>query len=128
MINQVTIGIPFSDNKMYVTVGFGKLVKSKKYKQWINDNIEIIKEGLVPAVNYPVKISLTVIKGWGFSEQNDTDNILKSICDILVRAEIIPDDSAKYVEGVEVKFLNFCSKRSESVTNILIIDSCASEV
>ena len=38
-----TIEEPFSANKMYAPVARGKMVKSKKYIDWIEKNVVIIK-------------------------------------------------------------------------------------
>ena len=40
------IGIPISANEMYVPINKGQLVKSKKYREWIDKNIVILKENM----------------------------------------------------------------------------------
>ena len=46
MSKSCTIGNPFSCNDMYSPIGRGKLVKTKKYKSWIEKNLPLIKNNL----------------------------------------------------------------------------------
>lgn len=96
---------PFSANKMYVPIARGKMVKSKKYNTWIEKNLPYIKENLSPAKNFPVVIDILVMANNQWKMKNDPDNLLKPIIDLLVRAEIIPDDTARFVETVHVRYL-----------------------
>ncbi len=96
---------PFSANKMYVPIARGKMVKSKKYNTWIEKNLPYIKENLSPAKNFPVVIDILVMANNQWKMKNDPDNLLKPIVDLLVRAEIIPDDTARCVETVHVRYL-----------------------
>ena len=100
-----TIQEPFSANKMYAPVARGKMVKSKKYNDWIEKNILIIKDNLLPAINYPIEIEILILANTQWKMKCDPDNIIKPIVDLLVRAEIIPDDTSRYVESVKVRYL-----------------------
>jgi len=100
-----TIQEPFSANKMYAPVARGKMVKSKKYNDWIEKNITIIKDNLLPAINYPIEIEILILANTQWKMRSDPDNIIKPIVDLLVRAEIIPDDTSRYVESVKVRYL-----------------------
>jgi Holliday junction resolvase RusA-like endonuclease len=96
---------PFSANQMYVPIARGRLIKSKKYNVWIDKNLPYIKENLSPAKMYPVVIEILVMANNQWKTKNDPDNLMKPIVDLLVRAEIIPDDTARYVEAVHVRYL-----------------------
>ena len=100
-----TIQEPFSANKMYAPVARGKMVKSKKYNDWIEKNISIIKENLLPATSYPIEIEILILADFQWKLKCDPDNIVKPIVDLLVRAEIIPDDTSRFVESVKVRYL-----------------------
>ena len=100
-----TIQEPFSANKMYAPVARGKMVKSKKYNDWIEKNISIIKDNLLPATNYPIEIEILILADHQWKMKSDPDNIVKPIVDPLVRAQIIPDDTSRFVESVKVRYL-----------------------
>ena len=100
-----TIQEPFSANKMYAPVARGKMVKSKKYNDWIEKNISIIKDNLLPATNYPIEIEILILADFQWKMKCDPDNIVKPIVDLLVRAQIIPDDTSRFVESVKVRYL-----------------------
>jgi Holliday junction resolvase RusA-like endonuclease len=90
---------------MYAPVARGKMVKSKKYNDWIEKNISIIKDNLLPATNYPIEIEILILADTQWKMRSDPDNIVKPIVDLLVRAEIIPDDTSRFVESVKVRYL-----------------------
>ena len=100
-----TIQEPFSANKMYAPVARGKMVKSKKYNDWIEKNILIIKDNLLPATQFPIDVEILIMADYKWKLKCDADNIIKPLVDLLVRAEIIPDDTSRYVESVKVRYL-----------------------
>jgi len=100
-----TIEEPFSANKMYVPIARGKLIKSKKYNSWIDKNIPVIKENLLPAQKFPVEVEILVMADFSWKMKSDPDNIVKPIVDLLVRAEIVPDDTSRFIESVKVRYL-----------------------
>ena len=100
-----TIQEPFSANKMYAPVARGKMVKSKKYNEWINKNVSIIKDTLLPAKNFPIEVEILIMADYQWKMKCDPDNIVKPIVDLLVRAEIIPDDTSRFIESVKVRYL-----------------------
>ena len=100
-----TIQEPFSANKMYAPVARGKMVKSKKYNEWINKNVSIIKDTLVPATQFPIEVEILIMADFQWKMKCDPDNIVKPIVDLLVRAEIIPDDTSRFIESVKVRYL-----------------------
>ena len=100
-----TIQEPFSANKMYTPIAKGKLIKSKKYKSWIEANIPIIKENLLPANKFAIEVEILIMADLQWKLKSDPDNIVKPIVDLLVRAEIIPDATSRFVESVKVRYL-----------------------
>ncbi len=100
-----TIQEPFSANKMYVPVAKGKLVKSKKYNSWIETNTPLLKENLLPAKKFPIEVEILVLADTQWKMKSDADNIIKPIVDLLVRSEIVPDDTSRFIESVKVRYL-----------------------
>ena len=100
-----TIQEPFSANKMYAPVARGKIVKSKKYKDWIDKNVQLIKNNLIPANKFPIEIEILIMADYEWKMKCDPDNIVKPIVDLLVRAEIVPDDTSRFIESVKVRYL-----------------------
>jgi len=105
---------------MYAPVARGVLKRTKKYLQWIETNQPIVERGLDPAQNFPVVVSVTVVGGRGFNAmtKNDVDNLKKPLCDLLVRAKIVPDDEKKYISSVQVNYLPGPSSKGEPLTQI----------
>ncbi len=100
-----TIEEPFSANKMYAPVAKGKMVKSKKYNEWISKNVTKIKDSLLPANKFPIEVEILVLADYQWKMKCDSDNIVKPIVDLLVRAEIVPDDTSRFIESVKVRYL-----------------------
>ena len=96
---------PFSANKMYAPVARGKMVKSKKYNDWISKNVTKIKDNLLPANKFPIEVEILVLADSQWKMRCDSDNIVKPIVDLLVRAEIVPDDTSRFIESVKVRYL-----------------------
>lgn len=100
-----TIEEPFSANKMYTPIARGKLIKSKKYRSWIEKNTPIIKDNLLPANKFPIEVEILIMADFQWKMKSDPDNIVKPIVDLLVRAEIVPDDTSRFIESVKVRYL-----------------------
>ena len=96
---------PFSANKMYAPIAKGQMVKSKKYNEWIEKHTPILKEKMRPANEFPIDVDILVMADWNWKYKNDTDNLIKPLVDLLKRAEIIPDDTTRYVNSVKVRYL-----------------------
>lgn len=96
---------PFSANQMYVPIARGKLIKSKKYNKWIETNIPILQEKLLPPEKFPIKVDILIMADYIWKSKHDTDNIIKPLIDLLVKAKIIPNDTTKYINGVNVRYL-----------------------
>lgn len=117
-----TIEEPFSANKMYAPVARGKMVKSKKYNDWIQKNVSIIKENLLKASNYPIEIEILIMADYQWKMKCDTDNIVKPIVDLLVRAEIVPDDTSRFIESVKVRYLQGFGKPVTCISYTIVED------
>lgn len=100
-----TIQEPFSANDMYTPVAKGKMLKSKKYRKWIDLNTPILKENLLPATKFPIDVEILIMADVFWKMKCDSDNIIKPIVDLLVRAEIVPDDKTRFINSVKVRYL-----------------------
>ena len=100
-----TIQEPFSANNMYTPVAKGKMVKSKKYRKWIDLNTPILKENLLPATKLPIDVEILIMADVFWKMKCDSDKIIKPIVDLLVRAEIVPDDKTRFINSVKVRYL-----------------------
>lgn len=96
---------PFSANKMYAPIARGQMVKSKKYNDWIEKHTPIIKERMEPANKFPIDVDILIMADWNWKYKNDTDNLIKPIVDLLKRADIIPDDTTRFINSVKVRYL-----------------------
>ena len=94
------------------------LVKSTAYRNWIELNLPLVKDGLDKAEKFPLEIEITVMEGYGFHDKSDIDNCIKSLPDILKRAGIIPDDNIQYVTRCQAKFMPWHSKKSQAITHL----------
>ena len=90
---------------MYTPIARGQMVKSKKYNAWIEKHTLILKETMEPAKEFPIDVDILVMADWTWKYKNDTDNLIKPIVDLLKRADIIPDDTTRYVNSVKVRYL-----------------------
>ena len=100
-----TIQEPFSANNMYTPVAKGKMIKSIKYRNWIDLNTPILKENLLPATKLPIDVEILIMADVFWKMKCDSDNIIKPIVDLLVRAEIVPDDKTRFINSVKVRYL-----------------------
>jgi Holliday junction resolvase RusA-like endonuclease len=71
-------------------------VKSKQYRQWVEDN-EHAAGALNTPTKFPVKVCLKVCGK--VNVRRDLDNIIKPCIDLLVSTGVLPGDSVKYVTG-----------------------------
>lgn len=100
-----SIDYPFTANKMYAPISRGKMVKSRQYINWLQKNKEIIKKNLLPPEEFPIEIQLTIFSNYDWMNKNDIDNLIKPTIDLLVKSEILPDDSTKYIQNVNIKHI-----------------------
>ena len=95
---------PFSANQMYVPIARGKMVKSKKYNSWIEKNLPVIHE-LTPPEKFPFNVELLVMANHLWRQKHDIDNLAKPLIDLLVKGQIFPDDTSRYIENIHVRYL-----------------------
>jgi Holliday junction resolvase RusA-like endonuclease len=64
-----------------------------------------LKEAMEPDKHFQIDVDILVMADWTWKYKNDTDNLIKPIVDLLKRADIIPDDTTRYVNSVKVRYL-----------------------
>ena len=70
-----TIQEPFSANNMYTPVAKGKMVKSKKYKGWIEANTPILKNNLLPAAKFPIDVEILIMADVWWKMKSEINNM-----------------------------------------------------
>jgi Holliday junction resolvase RusA-like endonuclease len=60
-------------------------------------------ENLEPVKDFPIEIELVIYSGYDWQSKNDIDNCIKPTIDLLVKANILPDDSTKYIKNVSIR-------------------------
>lgn len=113
---QIILGCPISANAMY-RISKNKLIKSKKYRDWLEANIPIIQQGPKPN-KFPITVCIQIMDGRGWTNKRDLDNVAKALIDVLVKGGAIPDDNIKYIKNIELKFLDWPTKKGEALTFI----------
>lgn len=103
--NACILENPISANQMYAPVARGKMVKSKKYNLWINKNLPLLKDQMDVITQFPINLEIMVMANHFWRMKNDSDNLVKPLIDLLVKAEIIPDDTSRYIENISVRYL-----------------------
>jgi Holliday junction resolvase RusA-like endonuclease len=99
-----TINNTFSANQMYVPVRRGVMCKSAKYNDWIKENVDIVRQMKKPE-QYPIHIDILILADSKWKQRHDTDNCIKPLVDLLVKAGVIPDDSTRYIESIQARHL-----------------------
>lgn len=92
--------------------------KTKKYRDWIAENQPLLEAGLDKAEKFPIVVNVQLMDGREWNSRADLDGVIKPICDLLVRAQIVPDDQTRYIQDVVVKFLPWPSKKSSVLMTI----------
>lgn len=110
------IGTPISANQMYAMTPKG-VFKTRKYRNWIELNLPKIQEQMRPAMHFPIEVNIVIVQGRNWGPHCDPDNACKPILDLLSRADVIPDDSGKYIRNVNVRYMPLTSK-GEALTRI----------
>ena len=103
---------------MYVPVGRGQMVRSKKYNAWLDKHIPIFQRGLRKAERFPVDIEIKVVRGRQWDSRRDIDNILKPTVDALTKAGIIPDDKTQFVASAAAHYMDFHSGKGDTLVMI----------
>ena len=103
---SLTIPIPPSVNGLYASLANGKRVKSKAYKQWLDEAGWFVlgqRRG-APTITGPVDIEILIRRPSGNS---DVDNRVKATLDLLVKQHVISDD--RYVHSVTARWADIPS-------------------
>ena len=95
------------------------MVKSAKYRNWIAKNIPLVQNGLDKVEFFPVEIEIKVCGGRDFTNKSDIDNTIKSAVDLLVKAEILPEDSLEYVQRTSARHFPFSGGESLTIISYL---------
>jgi len=107
-MNVFQLPTPLTLNTMFKNIARGgKTMRAAttKYKDWKQEAAELLMmQGAKPLGDGPFKIEYKVgtirsDSGHKIGSNSDIDNRIKCMADALVDAEIIPDDSMKYVTG-----------------------------
>lgn len=90
------LSLPPSTNNLFMNAKGRGRVKSKQYREWIEDNGHAAGSLKTPD-RFPVRVCLKV--GGKLNVRRDLDNLIKPCLDLLVSVGVLPDDSWKYVTG-----------------------------
>lgn len=83
--------VPPSANGLFANKAEGGRIKAKAYKAWIKAGLaELLTEQRAPLVKGRVSLSFVIERP---EEARDLDNCIKPLCDLLVAAIVIEDDS-----------------------------------
>ncbi len=82
-----------------------RLVTEQPVKDWQRRAIIQLISQLPVAYKKPIQpVSIALIVFWDDKIRRDLDNAVNSIMDALVKAEVIADDSFKYVDCIDVQY------------------------
>lgn len=97
---RVSLPMPPSSNNMFVNVAGKGRARSKDYVSWRRTAFVLIAAQRIRKFDVPVRIKIEVNnpRGLGF----DLDNRIKAILDALVASEVLVDDNARWVRGIEI--------------------------
>lgn len=90
---------PPSANALFYNVSGAGRRKTRQYQSWIKNALKELMVQRARPFEGCAKVTITLPKSRG-----DADNKIKPTLDLLVRAEILRDDSPSYVSAVTVTF------------------------
>lgn len=96
--SEVEVPLPPSVNNLFRTTGY-KRFKTREYREWIEATGRTFARLIVARV-YPVEVWVKVTGR--VNPQRDIDNFAKPLLDAVVAAGVVPDDTIKYVDRVDV--------------------------
>ena len=116
-LGKVALPLPPSANRYWRTFR-GRTVRSAEANSWLELAAQAIRRNIL-ATTLPVHVRIGIRNGKGFRINSDIDNYVKVTLDALVPekrhaetdqitkhgAGIVPDDSAQYVQCIEVSLL-----------------------
>ena len=92
---HLTVPIAPSVNAMYFTTKFGKRVRTKKAKEWFEEAEAITRKAIEEQgwkKTEGQKVVVNVLTMWGDKRRRDTNNLSKSLADMLEHAGVYDDD------------------------------------
>ena len=93
-----------SVNAMYFTTKFGKRVRTKKAKEWFAE-AEAITQEAIKAQGWKKttrqKVVVDVLTVWGDNRRRDTNNLSKSLADMLEHAGVYDDDMYALIRFID---------------------------
>ena len=101
---HLTIPPAPSVNAMYFTTKYGKRVRTAKAKEWFSE-AEAITQEAIKAQGWKktegVKVVVEVLTMWQDNRRRDTNNLSKSLADMLEHAGVYDDDSHALVRFID---------------------------
>lgn len=92
---HLTVPIAPSVNAMYFTTKFGKRVRTKKAKEWFEEAEAITRKAIEEQgwkKTEGQKVVVNVLTMWGDKRRRDTNNLSKSLADMLEHAGVYDND------------------------------------
>lgn len=111
MIQVVEIPLPPSANRMY-RKHQGRMRPSAEYLAWVSTLGWWLKFQRTKEQPTPCRVSILIIGGKGWRENNDIDNRLKPALDGLVKNGIIKDDASRYIKQEELIYRERPSRKA----------------
>lgn len=104
----IEIPMPPSVNRLWQISKRGekksRIICQEHYREWLSLAVPLMRIGL-PVFSGPVRVTITIRGGKGWSGRRDIGNTNKATLDALVHAQRIPDDSCLHVVHEEVVYL-----------------------
>ena len=89
---------PLSVNGLYLNVKGRGRVKTKRYREWIDEaSLMLMKQNIS---YFKTRVDITIHLGGGRKNQ-DCDNLIKCVLDRLVYLKILEDDCKPFVRSVK---------------------------
>ena len=108
MKQDIILSIPPSVNALYGNrksgKGRGRYI-TKEYRDWKKHSLSELIAQNIKSFGTPVSIEIKAERS-DFNRKRDADNLAKPIIDLLVKAEIIEDDSHQIVQKVSVEWVS----------------------
>lgn len=101
---RLTIPPAPSVNAMYFTTKFGKRVRTKKAKEWFEEAEAITRKAIEEQgwkKTEGQKVVVNVLTMWGDNRRRDTNNLSKSLADMLEHAGVYDDDCHALVRYID---------------------------
>lgn len=96
---EITLPFPPSVNALFVNRRGGR-ARTKAYDAWI------VEAGTQLLTQRPMKhegpVTVAITVGLPDKRNRDLDNLLKPLLDLLVRHQVIQDDSVKYLKAISI--------------------------